>query len=88
MFLDLSFPSSTIDKTGPAGTCANFTGFTWQKCLTYNYGYNAALLAVKYATSQGADQHVAGGSTSRTTCALRACGTTPPTASGGRATCR
>jgi len=58
MFLNSPASNSAIDKTGPAGTCANFTGFTWQKCLTYNYGYNAALLAVKYADSQGAQSHV------------------------------
>jgi hypothetical protein len=58
LFLNSPGSSSTIDGTGPAGTCADFTGFAWQRCLTYNYGYNAAVQAVQYADSQGAEAKV------------------------------
>jgi hypothetical protein len=48
--------SDTIDLSGPAGTCsADGTGtLAWQRCLAYNYGFNAADAATDYARSQGA----------------------------------
>jgi hypothetical protein len=58
MFLNSPSSDSTIDQKGPAGTCADYSGFTWQKCLTYNYGYNAAIAAVQYADSEGAHSNL------------------------------
>ena len=58
MFLNSPAYNSTIDLTGPAGTCDDFSGNTWATCLAYNYGYNAAVAAVRYATAQGADASV------------------------------
>ncbi len=54
MFLNSPSSSSTIDQSGPAGTCHKLTGKDSQACLSYNYGYNSALDAVSYATSEGA----------------------------------
>ncbi len=54
MFLNSPAASDTIDQTGPAGTCADFSGKRQARCLAYNYGYNSALGATQYATSQGA----------------------------------
>ncbi|MHB1986704.1 MAG: hypothetical protein ACYCSF_01775 [Acidimicrobiales bacterium] len=54
MFLNSPSSTSTIDKTGPAGTCSSVGATARASCLAYNYGYNAALDAVAYASSQGA----------------------------------
>jgi hypothetical protein len=58
MFLNSPASASTIDLTGPAGTCDNFSGTKWARCLAYNYGYNSALAAVDYASSQGAHSNL------------------------------
>jgi hypothetical protein len=58
MFLNSPASNSTIDMTGPAGTCSNFTGATWSHCLAYNYGYNSAIDAVAFAKSQGASAKI------------------------------
>lgn len=58
MFLNSPASTSTIDQTGPAGTCSKYSGSQWQSCLAYNYGYNSARAAVSYATSQGAQSNV------------------------------
>jgi hypothetical protein len=42
------------DKTGPAGTCAALAASARPSCYAYNYGYNSALQAFAYASSQGA----------------------------------
>lgn len=54
MFLNSPASTSTIDQTGPAGTCTEVASSDKESCLAYNYGYNAALDAVAYATSNGA----------------------------------
>lgn len=56
LYLFLNSPSSgsTIDQSGPAGTCSSKSGSAKASCLSYNYGYNAAANALSYATSQGA----------------------------------
>ncbi|MGH9171926.1 MAG: hypothetical protein ACRD0Z_13820 [Acidimicrobiales bacterium] len=54
MFLNSPSADSTIDSTGPAGTCADLTSKQSPHCLAYNYGYNSALGAVQYAEAQGA----------------------------------
>jgi hypothetical protein len=54
LFLNSPASTSTIDKSGPAGTCADLASSARPPCLAYNYGYNAALDAVSYAKSQGA----------------------------------
>jgi hypothetical protein len=54
MFLNSPASNSTIDLTGPAGTCDNFSGAQWATCLAYNYGYNSAVAAVDYARAEGA----------------------------------
>jgi hypothetical protein len=58
LFLNSPADDSTIDLTGPAGTCDDFSGTEWATCLSYNYGYNAAIAAVSYATSQGAQSDI------------------------------
>ncbi|MDA8032629.1 MAG: hypothetical protein M0T71_00450 [Actinomycetota bacterium] len=42
------------DATGPAGTCARLVGASQAGCRAYNYGYNGAVQAMRYAASQGA----------------------------------
>jgi hypothetical protein len=56
MLLNAPASSSTIDLSGPAGTCAAYGPRTtaWERCLAFNYGFNAADIAQEYATSQGA----------------------------------
>jgi hypothetical protein len=54
MFLNSPAENSTLDLTGPAGSCDSLSGAAWASCLAYNYGYNAAVAAVKYATAKGA----------------------------------
>jgi hypothetical protein len=54
LFLNSPASTSTIDQTGPGGTCSKLAGTKWEHCLAYNYGYNSAKLAVQYATSQHA----------------------------------
>jgi hypothetical protein len=54
MFLNSPSSSDTIDEQGPAGTCADLPGAQQSACLAYNYGYNAAQVALQYANSQGA----------------------------------
>lgn len=54
LFLNSPSSSSTIDASGPAGTCADLAAGARPACLAYNYGYNSALDAVGYGTSQGA----------------------------------
>lgn len=58
MFLNSPASGSTIDQTGPAGTCAHLAGNAWASCLAYNYGYNSALGAVAYATAHGAQAKI------------------------------
>jgi hypothetical protein len=58
MFLNSPASNSTIDQTGPGGTCAKLSGSAWENCLAYNYGYNSALGAVNYASSQSARSRV------------------------------
>ena len=60
LYLFLNSPSSgsTIDQNGPAGTCSQKTGSARSVCLTYNYGYNAAVDALAYASSQGASAKI------------------------------
>ena len=58
MFLNSPAPTSTIDWTGPAGTCAQLSGLARRTCLAYNYGFNAAVIAVSYAASQGAQSRL------------------------------
>jgi hypothetical protein len=55
LFLNSPASTSTIDQTGPSGTCSQLKKPADRpSCLAYNYGYNAALDAVSYAKSQGA----------------------------------
>ncbi len=54
LFLNSPAPGSTIDRTGPKGTCDTLSGKSAEVCLSYNYGYNAAVGAVAYGKSQGA----------------------------------
>jgi len=54
MFLNSPSPSDTIDETGPAGTCVDYSATKQASCLAYNYGYNSAEIAKQYAGSQGA----------------------------------
>jgi hypothetical protein len=54
MFLNSPSASDTTDQQGPAGTCSAVAAASQPACLAYNYGYNAALEAVQYASSQGA----------------------------------
>jgi hypothetical protein len=54
LFLNSPASASTIDLTGPAGKCASVSAKDKPTCLAYNYGYNSALDAVTYATSEGA----------------------------------
>lgn len=56
LYLFLNSPSrgSTIDESGPAGNCASLSGPKKNVCLTYNYGYNAAVGAMGYAADNGA----------------------------------
>lgn len=54
MFLNSPSSTTTVDETGPAGTCSTVPAASKATCLAYNYGYNSALDAVSYATSQGA----------------------------------
>ncbi len=58
LFLNSPASNSTIDKTGPAGTCANLAASARPACLAYNYGYNAALDAVSYASGKGAQAKI------------------------------
>jgi hypothetical protein len=58
MFLNSPAADSTIDQNGPAGRCAELSGSAAETCLAYNYGYNAAVTAVGYATSQGARSNI------------------------------
>jgi hypothetical protein len=58
MFLNSPSPASTIDQTGPAGTCSTMGPSALERCLAYNYGYNSARKAVSYATSKGAKSSV------------------------------
>jgi hypothetical protein len=54
MFLNSPSSSDTIDQSGPAGTCSNLASSERASCRAYNYGYNAAHLALRYAASEGA----------------------------------
>jgi hypothetical protein len=54
LFLNSPSPTSTIDQSGPAGTCSALSALAEARCLAYNYGYNAAVHAVSYARSEGA----------------------------------
>ncbi len=54
LFLNAPAPTSTIDQSGPGGTCSKDAAGPKEVCLAYNYGYNAALDAVSYASSKGA----------------------------------
>ncbi len=54
IFLNSPASTSTIDQSGPAGTCSKLSGGAKDHCLAYNYGYNAAIDAISYASSQGA----------------------------------
>jgi hypothetical protein len=54
MFLNSPSATTTVDEQGPAGTCSAVAAAGQPACLAYNYGYNAALDAVQYASSQGA----------------------------------
>jgi hypothetical protein len=54
LFLNSPSSTSTIDGSGPAGTCADKSGSARDACLAYNYGYNSAADAMSYASSQGA----------------------------------
>ncbi|MGO9195836.1 MAG: hypothetical protein ACLQK4_01745 [Acidimicrobiales bacterium] len=55
LFLNSPASTSTIDQTGPAGTCASVVASDQPSCLAYNYGYNAALDAVGYASGADAE---------------------------------
>ncbi|MHB8246378.1 MAG: glycoside hydrolase family 25 domain-containing protein [Acidimicrobiales bacterium] len=57
LYMFLNSPGSPTDggQTGPAGNCSTLTNAPRQRCIAYNYGYNAAVQAVAYATS--ADVH-------------------------------
>ena len=54
LFLNSPASTSTIDQSGPAGTCADLASSAKPACLAYNYGYNAAVEAVSYAKSENA----------------------------------
>ncbi len=60
MLLNAPASTSTIDQTGPAGTCADdgAGSAAWASCLAYNYGWNSAEIAVQYAAGQGASAKV------------------------------
>lgn len=58
MFLNSPAPTSTTDGSGPKGTCDTLSGKAAEVCLAYNYGYNAALSAVAYGKSQGAEAKI------------------------------
>ncbi|MGH9298370.1 MAG: hypothetical protein ACRDZT_00460, partial [Acidimicrobiales bacterium] len=56
LYLFLNAPASTsaADQSGPAGTCNRLVSSARPSCRAYNYGYNAGLGAVQYASSAGA----------------------------------
>jgi hypothetical protein len=60
MLLNSPASASDHDSSGPAGTCRAWPvgSGSWQNCLAYDYGWNAATDARTYATSQGVSAQV------------------------------
>jgi hypothetical protein len=53
MFINSPPSARDGDGTGPGGTCSRKSGSAWRRCVSYNYGYNAAQEAVGYARAHG-----------------------------------
>jgi len=52
-FLNAPSSSSTIDLSGPAGTCSTLVASARPACLAYNFGFNSVTIAHRHAALAG-----------------------------------